>query len=900
MATVVRQIMAGMALALLASVCAAEVPAAQQVPLNIDAPKLARALIQLTEQTGLQLIYPAGDKVVDLPARPLIGNYTPQAALDRLLKGSGLKYEFLDERTVAIVDPSVKAKVGVSSISTRGEPAAGRLSPVTTPGGAAQGALRFARAGGQSEEAKSAQIPARAAESNSKVEEIIVTATKRAQRIQDVPMSITAITADDIDRRGLVNAGDYLRGVPGANQVEASYGGQAIIIRGLETNTIGQSYRGGSTTATYFGEAPTTNSAGLLASNVDIKLVDIERVEVLRGPQGTAFGNSSMGGAVRTIPVAPKLEGFEGRLAAGYSVTGGTGDPNDTFQAVVNLPLISGRLALRAVAYQFSDSGYYRNRAGSDPAFQAGFVAANGLQAFATDEDHVGAYRVTGGRISALLQATDKLRFTLTYLTQKNETDGWQGSTSGTYEQLLPRVAPEYVRRGQTGGLYDSRVDIANAVGEYDLGWADLLATFSHIKGGTEYAFPYTVFFPTWAASALRIDPHRENSGEVRLATKLGGAWEALAGLYADKHYDSDTSDAVWHGDPATNFFAPGQRFLSDYFEQRDLKQKAAFGEVSWKFLPRFTLTAGARFYKYERKFQVDATGPLNGAAPIHTRGDNDESGSTFRANLSYKITEDALAYAGWAQGFRVGRPQSGVPAGLCDLDNDGVLDGSGITIESTRKVDSDSVDSYEVGGKFAAFDRRLTIEAAAFRMEWTGMPVTVLTNVFSPTCVSSFITNAGEALSQGVELQMSFPATDTLRVDFGGSYIDAHLTTDVPAQGFKAGDPLPGAPKLNANVGVQQDFHIAGHPAFVRSDAIYLGSFYGDVQQSPFTKAGEYVKVDATARVRINNFNVDLYIRNLTNEDAYVFRGAYSYTGADWGYQMRPRTIGMQLAFDF
>ena len=201
--------------------------------------------------------------------------------------------------------------------------------------------------------------------------------------------------------------------------------------------------------------------------------MDIERVEVLRGPQGTTFGNSSIGGAVRTIPVAPKLDQFEGKMAVGYSVTGDTGGDNYNIQGVGNIPLIKDKLAIRGTAYQYRDSGFYRNGAGSDAAFQA-FATARGAQAFAVDQEEVGSYYAIGGRVAALLQASENLRFTLSYLRQETEDYGFALATSGNYQQNMLQVAPEHVQRGQTEGLTDYDIDIANALLEYDLGWGEV------------------------------------------------------------------------------------------------------------------------------------------------------------------------------------------------------------------------------------------------------------------------------------------------------------------------------------------------------------------------------------------------------------------------------------------
>ncbi len=864
-------------------------PGESKVSLKIDATSMEQALSEFARQTGLQLVFPAEEVTQGLAAPRLTGSFTPQAALSQLLANSGLYYQFINENTVAIravrpADSEAGKKISGGGLRGSGRGDVGlRLAH----------AGEAARADGQAEDKSSAAAEGarKSAEDRKDVSEIIVTATKRAQSVQDVPISIAVLTNEDIERRGLVGAADYMRGIPGASQVEAGYGGQLIIIRGMESQSRAQNYYSGPTTATYFGEAPTTNSAGLIGgSNVDIKLVDIERVEVLRGPQGTAFGNSSMGGAVRTIPVAPKLDRFEGKLGAGYSATSGTGGDNTMFQAVGNLPIVADKLAVRAVAYRFSDSGYYRNRAGSDTAFQARIIGGAG--GFAADENEVGAYRAFGGRIAALYQASERLRFTLSYLKQKTETDGWAAATTGEFEQSLLQVAPEHVNRGQKEGLSDTHIGIANGVMEYDFGWADLVGTYSDIRSGTLLAFPITLFLTPYAYSIERDLNHREHVGELRLATKLNGAWNFLAGLYVEKQHDYYPSESLWHGDPAASVLT-GNNWSID---ERELKQKAAFGEVSWTFLGNFTLTGGLRAFDYTRTILQEAARSKGAAFNTVTFGETDASGTTGRLNLSYKIGENALVYAGWAQGFRFGKPQPPQNNPLCDLNNDGVYDGTNITLASSGVLNADSVDSYEIGGKFASPGRRVMMDAAVFRMDWDKIPVAQIL-----PCLSAVTMNGGTARSEGVELQASFQLTDAFSVSSGGSWIDATLTQDVPAFGAIAGDRLPGSPKVNANLGAQYQFNIAGHTAFVRTDAIYVGPFYNDLRGPRLAndRAGDYVKLDASARMVMDHMYIDLYVHNVTDEDAFSFRGAGPYSEF-FGFRLRPRTVGLQLGYDF
>jgi outer membrane receptor protein involved in Fe transport len=739
------------------------------------------------------------------------------------------------------------------------------------------------------------------------LEEVIVTAQKRTERLQDVPISIAAITAEEIERRGLVSAEDYLRGMPAVNHVQNQFGG-VIIIRGLETSMSGQNFSTGNAVATYFGETPTTASAAVTGnSTVDLKLVDIERVEVLRGPQGTAFGSAALGGAVRTIPMKPKLDSFEGNVSTAYSVTSGTGDDNYGVQAVVNLPLAKDRFAIRAVGYQFVDSGYIHNVAGSDPAFQA-YSAGWGAQQFAVDNDDIGGTNFTGGRIAALFKASEDLQVTLSYLTQKTELDGWghvgtdglateSSATLGTYEQAIWQVAPEQVVRGERNGVFDTDIDIANAALEYDLGWGSILATFSHVESSSITVVPFDIGVPF---SQRGVGDHREHTGEVRLTTDLDGDWNFLAGVYAEELDDRARFDYYWYGTPSLNIFGP-PNYIGDYLDRRNLKQKAAFAEVTWQFMPTLSLTTGARAYDYERTSQVDTTGSLFGNSSVPT--DADKSGTNFRANLSYKPNEDVHVYAAWAEGFRLGKPQPGLAPGACDRNGDGIVDGtSNVTIASTRLLNSDSVDSYELGAKFAVLDRRLSIAADVYRIDWDRVPLTIIApSIAQGGCGNLYTANAGGARSEGIELQATWHMTQALRMDVGASTIRAELTEDVPNLPVPAfeGDRLPGSPELTANLGLQYDFTIGIYDAYVRTDSIYVDTFYSDLQALSRTRSGGYMKVDAAARIALDNFNIEVFVRNLTDADDFTFRGPGDY-GENYGYRLRPRTIGLQLGYSF
>ncbi len=706
-------------------------------------------------------------------------------------------------------------------------------------------------------------------------------------------MSIAVVSNEDIERRGLVGMEDYLRGIPGVNQVDSGPTSNSIVIRGITTSLDFENVFAGTTVATYFDETPITGAAGLYSGGIDVRPVDMERIEVLRGPQGTTFGNSSLGGAMRLIPARPKLDAFGAKLATAYSNTSRFGGDNTMIQGVVNIPLVTDKLAVRVVGYRYDDSGYLRNIAGIDPATIA-LADSRGFDVRGYVRDDIGRIRSTGGRFAALWQATDKLDLSLNLLTQKIEMNGYPAADIGTYEQVQFPVDPEWRVRGQVGDAADTNIDLASLVLKYNLDWAELTSVVSWVDGGSAYADDLTESFG-YPASGYGPSDFNSFTAETRLASQLEGRWKFLGGLFYENVESHGFFSYPYLGSPETNPLSTDP--LGIYDNRRKLDQQAFFGEVSYDLTDKLTATAGARYFKYRHDTRLLVEGAFGGVpfgAGVPNHLSSDENNSSFKANLSYKPTRDALLYASWTEGFRLGRPQTGADL-TCDLDNDGIVDGTSISVESTKIVNSDFLESYEIGSKFKLFESRLLFDAAIYHINWDGLPVTQPL----PCASATWVANAGKATSDGVELQASLYLVEGLRLDFGGAYNKAQLAEDVPAQGWRDGDRTPGSPKVSANFAAQYDFAVGGHKAFVRADSFYTGEFFGDLKQSPITEAGGYIKVDARAGVTFQKLNVELFVRNLTNEDAFTWRGAFNRNPFG-GFRMRPRTVGIQLGYSF
>ncbi len=871
------QVLAGIGLlmASIASTRAAE-GLVREVTFKIEAQALDTALLEFSRQADIQLML-ASSVVKKRHSNGLSGRLSVEEGLSQLLRGTGLKFRAVGNRvTIESLD------------EVSGELAAGHTDTL------AQASSPSPQAEVQTE---TKNLDPSARKDKSHVQEITVTATKRAERAQDIPLSIAVISSQDIDRRGLIGMEDYLRSIPGVNQLDNGPQSNAIVIRGITTTPQSENYNSGTTVATYFDETPITGAAGMGAGGIDVRPVDIARIEVLRGPQGTTYGSASLGGTLRIMPAKPELNVFSTRLAASYSDTGGNGSENSMIQGVLNIPVISDKLALRAVGYRYDESGFYRNIAGIDPVTIAR-AESRGLGDFVRGYtlDNVGRMLSTGGRIAALWQMTDKAKLSVNFLTQKIEQTGDPVATTAGFAQARMPVAQQDRVRGEAGEISDAQIDLANMVFDYDFGWAALTSVVSKVDSGSVYARDLSTSFG-FPISSFTPSNFESSTAEMRLASQLDGRFQFLGGIYYEDVDDDFLQTLDWPGVPApTPVYGTNPGSINN--RERTLRQRAIFGEVSYDLTDKVTATFGGRYFEYDKHERALLEG---GSVPVGSGVnqflENSDSGSIFKASVGYKPVQDSLIYASWSEGFRLGRPNVRVSSLLCDTNGDGLVDGTGSSVESTGTIESDFLENYEVGAKFALFDRRVTIDTSIYHILWEGLPIRY-TAPIPGGC--TFIANVGKAKSDGVEVQGSLLVARGLRLDFGVGYTKAVLTEDAPALFVRAGARLPGSPRTTANLAAQYDFDVGGHQMFLRADSFYAGEFYGDLLETPNLRAGGYVKIDARIGVAINrNLSADLFVRNLTDEDAFTWRNTFNQ-GEFYGFRMRPRTVGVQLGYSF
>ncbi len=834
--------------------------------INIETQSTASALMKLARDTGVQIIFPNSlGRDTESPA--LAGQFTLDQALGKILAESNLQYEFTDEKTLVVR----AAEGGKSGSKTR-----------------------------DMDDRK-----------DNMVEEIIVTAQKRGAgtSIQDTAMAITAIGGETVEKRGLVGMADYLGTLPGVSVQDRGAGQNSIVIRGVaaspqtETEAVG----------TYFGEFPLGGARGAsgsgAASSADLKLVDIGRIEVLRGPQGTLYGSGSMGGTVRVMPKAPNLESLEGQIATRMSQTGGPGGTNTMVQGVLNLPLIEDTLAIRAVAYKYNNSGYIESVTASSDQIDAGVAAAVAQGGVAREDDEVAGDDYLGYRISALWQASENLDITLSHIRQDIDQDGFPEvnlNLPGKFQQARIHV-------GQNGLITENlsqEFEATNLVINYDAGWGTFTSSTAAIQADT--AAPedvsFVLFIPVEQVVKNKIDHFVQ---ELRFSSDFDGPFQVLAGMYIED-IDTDMDSALnWTGnDPAAEANvlaawplpadAPPGFAWSDWTAPIGLiettEQKAFFAEFAWEFTDQLALTVGGRHFDYEQKSEL-ITGAQNvfsqNYLELRNATGGEEKGQNYKVNLTFTPSEDVLLYGQWSEGFRIGTTQFRPQNPQC-YNDDGLLvlvDGS--TLEFSSTVKPDNLESFEFGFKTSLAENRVTLNGAIYRINWEGIPVAVL-----GVCGTGVTINAGKSTAEGIELESKIHLADDWRLDLSASYGTSTLAEQSSIG--NSGDDLPGSADFNMSAGLEYDFTLAGHDAFARLDYSYQSEYYNNTRKVG-EAAGGYGLVNVKSGVRIGKIDIDLFVHNLLDEDGFTWvETVWSTLGSPRAYRQRPRTAGVNLAYHF
>ena len=729
------------------------------------------------------------------------------------------------------------------------------------------------------------------------LEEVIVTATRREVQVSDVPASIVALGEQALAVSGAHNIDDIAALVPGLDFGRSAFGGQIsyISFRGLST------VAGASTVGVYIDDTAVQGrinpNAFSFFGNAYPVTFDLNRVEALRGPQGTLFGAGAEGGAVRLIFNKPDLEKVSGLARTEVSNTESGGLSYEA-GAAYGGPLVEGSTAFRASAFQRVDGGYIDH---VDP-FTGAVTDAN------FDQATTKAYRL------ALTQAFGpKVTITPAIMYQSTDTDNpgvMQAFTSDPTTATFQNY--KLLEQPSSDAFY-----VASINADADLGWAKLssatanfardaksLVDVTSLYGafGPGYGNPRGPEFPSAYSDAGRQPTTTKQqvvSQEIRLASNAAHApLQWIGGVFFSRgRQDEDTSTfspaiAAQNGEPAdANLLYIGTRTVDT--------QYALFGEVDWRLSPELTATLGLRVAHYESDFTQFATGIFNGGVPPVFTGSIKETPVTPRTTLSYRPDDSNLFYATVSRGFRMGGSNSGLP----DYCNG----------NTPLTYDSDSVWNYEVGSKNDLMDGRVRLEASLYRLKWKNLQE----NVFLP-CGFGVNLNAGDATSTGVELGVQAFVTKNLQLSLSAAYNNSKHSEDYffgPDLVVRDGQSVGAVPQvptpwmINSSaryefmltesyrgyVWIEDTYHSSNHGPFNVHDPASL-AYFPDLVANPDTN-----EINMRVALTWSRFEASLFVNNLTDGHPLLYKSVdVPGMGIENYSSLRPRTIGVNLDYHF
>ena len=697
-------------------------------------------------------------------------------------------------------------------------------------------------------------------------ERITVTATRRREPVREVPVQVNTIDAEQLEREGARSLTDYLANQPGINvETTGGAGRGAVTIRGVSNGD-----QASATVGTYVDDVAFGSSSSFLVGGgtaLDLTMLDLRRIEVLRGPQGTLYGAGSMGGLLKYVTNEPDTYTLAGRVTLGGSKTesGGNGY---TLGAMVNVPLSQGVAGLRVVAMEDKDGGYV------DAVGPAAGKDVNGG-------------KTRGARASLLLLPAPGLSVRFSATGQEIKRDGVDTIDYTLAGQL---VEGELVQRIAQREPYKIKIELASAEIQYDLKWArfDSITSWQYLRldARSDLTSTYGPLLvaalgqPAYAAIPLDASAFtRKKTQEFRLTSQTRGAIEWLAGLYYTNEEGTNRQrlyGTMPDGDP--DLF--GATIPSNYTET------AVYGNVTWNLSPALALTGGARVFKNRQTFQQDLAGPLAGGVSSLTNTSK-ETSQTYLLAANYKLTDVSNVYLRAASGYRPGGPN--------------LVARDPITGEflAPPMVGHDSLWSYEAGYKADLLDKTLSVEAAVYQIRWKDMQTPAAVNGVN------VLVNAGKAKINGAEFSASWRPTQSLTLGTSLAYIDGKLTEDAPTLGV-AGERLPNSPRFAATASVNYDFAIGGRASYVGANYRHVGQRNANFESNTsHYKLPAYDMVDLQAGIEFKPLRLSLYLRNAFNETAQL--GATTAgiavplsTEAVGVTQARPRTLGFVLEASF
>jgi iron complex outermembrane receptor protein len=694
----------------------------------------------------------------------------------------------------------------------------------------------------------------------SQIPEVVVTAQKKEQRLEDVPMPVSVISGDSLINSNQLLLKDYYSSVPGLSMTVGSQSTTVLAIRGISTGYADPTV-GVAVDDVPYG-SPTGISGGSRVPDIDPG--DLARVEVLRGPQGTLYGASSLGGLLKFVTVDPSTDGVSGRVQAGTSSVYHGADQGYDLHASANVPL-SNDFAVRASAFTRRDPGYIDN-------VQSGQRGVNSAD-------------VHGGRLASLWRPTETLSLKLSALFQDAKGDGFPYSQTGLGGDLLQSFL-----RGT--GEYSRKTQAYSATLAAKLGSADLTAVSGYNIGeiidsidlvGAFGGIPLAAFGAPYTATAQEVDITTKHiTQEFRVSAPIGQRVDWLFGVYY-AHEDALFAQSYPGINPATGAVAPAGNGLS-LTVPATFQEYAAFTDVTFRITDRFDVQLGGRESEIRQTLAQTETGPF---VPLlfrlpspYTIPENEAKNHSFTylATPQFKVSPDLMVYARLASGYRPGgvnaTPSLAIP----------------------HQYGPDTTKNYEIGLKGSFLERKLFIDTSLYYIDWSNI------QIFVYTPLGNYRTNGAQAKSQGIEFSVESKPLTGMTLNAWVDYGDAVLTKDLPAATLLhglSGDRLPNSSRDSGFLSLDQEFPLASSVAgFVGGSVSYVGDskniFSGALTRATFPA---YAKADLRAGARYNSWEVSLFANNIADRRGVLSEGYPTGTGFVY---ITPRTVGLNFVKTF
>jgi len=671
------------------------------------------------------------------------------------------------------------------------------------------------------------------------LEEIIVTATRRDSSLQQTSSSVGVLTERIIEDSGVLHIYDYWRMVPSLSVTDRGFAGNRFTIRGMSGSSGNENDE--ALTANYVDDTLLPSPQALFTHAPSFRLVDVERVEVLRGPQGTLFGAGSMGGTIRMITnkanVSSSTQSYEAMLSS--TAHGGT---NFGVTAVLNMPLTKERSALRLAAYHFDDDGF--------------------IDDVGSGENNANGNTTTGFRLGGTAYFKNAFSMSGKIIYQDEDADSFayidpNGKPSlglditGDYQTAL--LVDDY--RSEETVLYNLNFDYASSIG-------NLTSATSYVNSETELVLDLSVemrsIFGALSQAWWDGDSSQEAlMQEFRLASDSGGKVDWLVGAYyADMKFERSSIVPAPDIDTICGDCTGGTGVLLQGVTDDDRKETGLFADVSFRLTDRLTANVGARWYDMSRRATETSTGFFaDPTAPVSTR-EFDDDGINGKGSLSLRLNDDVMFYWLVSEGFRAGGVNELGAAAACNV---------------SQTFGPDSVVNYEMGTKTQFLAKRLTVNGSIYRAKWSDAQLLVVPG----TCFFSVAFNSGGVTVDGLEIETSYLPNEHWELTANAGYTDPTLDNDVPDLGAPAGRRLAFVPDITVSLSSTYRFDaFADSNGFARADFQHVGSSYNEIGDLAFGARSEqpsYNLVNFRIGLETDRWRVTLFADNVFDEQAVI-----------------------------